>query len=59
MGATLMKELGEPICYHSKLFHWAILNLRTYDNEIYDLVQDVKKWTHYLMGKDTIIHIDS
>ena len=25
---------------------------------LYALVQCVKKWKHYLMGKETIIHID-
>ena len=25
---------------------------------MYALVQSVKKWKHYLMGKETIIHID-
>ena len=30
----------------------------TYDKELYALVQSVKKWKHYLMGKETIIHTD-
>ena len=30
----------------------------TYDKELYALVQSIKKWKHYLMGKETIIHTD-
>ena len=29
-----------------------------YDKELYALVESVKKWKHYLMGKETIIHTD-
>jgi hypothetical protein len=35
-----------------------VLNYPTYDKELYALVQAIKKWKHYLMGKETIIHID-
>ena len=48
----------KPICYHSETFTSAIVNYPTYDKELYALVQSVKKWKHYLMGKETIIHID-
>lgn len=58
IGAILLKE-GKPICYHSKNFSRAILKYLTYDKEMYALVQDVKKWKHYLMGKETIIHTDN
>jgi hypothetical protein len=57
MGEILMQG-GRPICYHSKVFHGVVLNYPTYDKELYALVQDVKKWKYYLMGKETIIHID-
>jgi hypothetical protein len=36
----------------------AIVNYPAYDKELYALVQSVKKWKHYLLGKETIIHID-
>jgi hypothetical protein len=55
MGAVLTQG-GRPIYYHSEVFHGAVLNYPTYDKELYALVQVVKKWKHYLMGKETIIH---
>jgi hypothetical protein len=51
-------QRGKTICYHSDTFTQAVINHPTYDTELYALVQSVKKWNHYLMGKDTIIHID-
>jgi len=57
MGVVLMQH-GKPICYHSKTFNSAIVSYPTYDKELYALVQSVKKWKHYLLGKETIIHID-
>jgi hypothetical protein len=49
---------GMDVCYHSKVFHGAVLNYPTYEKDIYALVHVVKKWKHYMMGKETIIHID-
>ena len=57
MGAVLRKY-RKPICYHSENFNQVIVNYPTYDKELYALVQSVKKWKKYLLGKETIIHID-
>jgi hypothetical protein len=57
MGAVLMQH-HKPICYHTETFSQDIVNYPTYDKELYALVQSVKKWKHYLIGKDTIIHTD-
>ena len=57
MGVVLMQH-GKPICYHLETFNSAVVNYPTYDKELYALVQSVKKWKHYLMGKETIIHTD-
>jgi len=40
------------------MFHEGVLKYPTYDKELYTLVQANKKWKHYLMGKETIIHTD-
>ena len=57
MGAVLLQH-GKPIAFHSERFNGAINNYPTYEKELYVLVQSVKKWKHYLMGKETIIHTD-
>ena len=55
MGVVLMQE-GKHVCNHYEVFHGEFLNYPTYDKELYALVQYLKKWKHYLMGKGTIIH---
>ena len=57
MGAILLQH-GKPIVFHSETFNRAVTNHPTYEKELYVLVQSVKKWKHYLMGKDSIIHQD-
>jgi hypothetical protein len=57
MGVVLIQR-RKPICYHSETFTGVVRNYPTYDKELYALVQSVKKWKHYLMGKETIIHMD-
>ena len=57
MGAILMKY-GNPIFFHLENFNGVVINYPTYDKELYALVKSVNKWKHYLMGKETIIHID-
>ncbi len=57
MGVVLMQG-GRHVCYHFEVFHGAVLNYPTYDKELYAMVKDVKKWKHYLMRKETLIHID-
>jgi hypothetical protein len=49
-GKTSLVYLGH-IVGHGQLYP-------TYDKELYALVQSVKKWKHYLIGKETIIHTD-
>ena len=55
MDAILM-QYRKPIYYHSEDFNQVVINYPTYDKELYALVQSVKKWKHYLLGKETIIH---
>ena len=47
-----------PICFHLETFSKEFMNYPTYDNEPCALVQRVKKWKHFLMGKETIVHTD-
>jgi hypothetical protein len=51
----MLMQGGRPMCYHSKLFHGAVLNYPTYDKELFAPVQAVKKWKHHILGKETIV----
>jgi hypothetical protein len=57
MGEVLMPE-GIHVFYHSGLFHGVFLKYPTYKKELYSLVQAVKKWKHYMIGKEIVIHVD-
>jgi len=55
MGVVYLQK-GKPICFLSETFSKTIINYPTYDKELFSLVESVKKWKHYLMGKETMIH---
>ena len=57
LGVVLMQG-GKHLCYHSKVFHGAVLNYPTYNKDLHAMVQAMKKWKNYLMGKERVIHID-
>jgi hypothetical protein len=54
----IVKQGGHPITYHSETLSKAKKNYSTYDKEFYSLVQALKQWRHYLLGKETILHTD-
>ena len=56
--SVVLMQHRKPICFHSETFSQAVVKYSTYDKELYALVQSVKKLKHYLMGKETIIHIN-
>jgi hypothetical protein len=55
---VVLKQGGHPVAYHSKTLSTTNLNYSTYDKEFYSLVQALKQWHHYIMGKETILHMD-
>lgn len=55
---TILMQGRRLTYYYFENFTRVILNYLTYDKELYALVQAMKKWKHYLMGKETIIHTD-
>ena len=57
MGTILLQH-GKPITFHLETFNGVVTNYPTYDKYLYALVQRFKKWKHYLMDKERIIHTD-
>ena len=55
---TVILQYGKPIAFHSETFNGAVINYQTYDKGLYTLAQSFKKWKHYLMDKERIIHTD-
>lgn len=50
MGVVLLQK-GNPICFNSKNISKEVAKYPTYDKELYALVESVRKWKHYSMGK--------
>ena len=44
--------------YHSETLSDTVHKYPTYDKEMYSIVQACSQWKHYILGKETIIHID-
>ena len=57
IGEVLTQQ-GNPVAYHSEKLSNTVQKYPTYDKEMYSIVQDFRRWKHYILGKETIIHID-
>jgi hypothetical protein len=55
---VVLKQGGHPIAYHLETLSDAKRNCSTYDKEFYSLVQALKQWHHYILGKGKILHTD-
>eukprot|EP00253_Pinus_taeda_P009573 PITA_09573 len=57
IGAVLTQH-GHPMAYHSETLSYIVQKYPTYDKEMYSIMQDCQQWKHYILGKETVIHID-
>jgi hypothetical protein len=46
------------VAYHSETLSDVIHKYPTYDKEMYSIIQAYRQWKHYILGKETIIHMD-
>ena len=57
LGAVITQS-GHPVAFHSKTFNNTVRRYSTYEKELYVIVQALKQWRHYILGKETIILTD-
>ncbi|KAF5462657.1 hypothetical protein F2P56_018645 [Juglans regia] len=57
IGAVLMQK-NRPIAFFSQALKGRILNLSTYEKELYALVMAVQKWRPYLLGHPFVVRTD-
>jgi hypothetical protein len=55
---VVLTQHDHPVAYHSETLSDVIRKYPTYDTEMYSFVQACCKWRHYILGKETMIHID-
>ena len=55
IGAVLSQE-GKPISYFSEKLNEAKKKYFVYDQDFYAIVLALKKWRHYLLSKEFVLH---
>eukprot|EP00253_Pinus_taeda_P025572 PITA_25572 len=55
---AVLTQHGHPMAYHSETLLDTVQKYRTYDKEMYSIVQVCRQWKHYILGKETVIHIN-
>ena len=54
----VITQLGHPVMFHFETFNDIVRRYSTYEKELYTIVQAIKKWRHYILGKKIAILID-
>ena len=54
IGVVLSQE-GRPMDFHSEKLNDAKRKYSSYDLELYALVQELRKWRHYLLPKEFVV----
>jgi hypothetical protein len=58
IGAVLSQG-DRPVAYFSEKLDEAKLKYSTYDKEFYAIIQELKKWRHYLIPKEFVLYSDN
>ena len=53
-----MSQEGRPVAYFSEKLNDAKRKYSVYDQELYAIVQELKKWRHYLLPKKFVLYMD-
>ena len=56
-GVVLIQQ-GHLVAYQGDMLSYTIQRYPTYYKELYSIVRDFRQWKKYILGKDTIIHVD-
>lgn len=57
IGAVLSQE-GKLVTYHSEKLNDASQKWSTYDQELYAIVQALRRWEHYLIQREFVVYSD-
>ena len=55
---AMITQSGHPVAFHCENFNDTFRKYSAYEKELYTIVQDLKQWRHYILGKETIIITD-
>ena len=54
LGAVITQS-GHPVAFHSETFYDIVRRYLMYGKELYSIVQYLKQWRNYILGKEKII----
>ena len=54
----VITQQGHLVAYHSETLSNTIWKYPIYDKEMYSIVKVYHQWKHYILGKETGMHID-
>ena len=55
---AVITQSGHPVAFHSETFIDIVRRHSMYEKELYAIVQALKQWRRYILGKETVILID-
>ena len=55
---VVITQFGHPTTFHYENFNDTVRSYSTYEKELYAIVQSLKQWRHYILGKLTVILTD-
>ena len=55
---VVITQSGHPVTFHSETLSDIVRRYSKYEKEPYAIVQALKKWRHYILGKETVILTD-
>ena len=56
--SVVITQSSHPIVFHSKSFSDTVRIYSTYEKKLYAIVQALKQWRHYILGKEIVILTD-
>jgi hypothetical protein len=57
--SVVLSQYNKPISYFSEKLNDVKSKYSTYDKEFYVVIQDLKKWRHYLILKEFVLYTDN
>jgi hypothetical protein len=56
---AVLSQDNRPVAYFSEKLNDTKEKYSTYDKEFYAVIQDLKKWRHYLIPKEFLLYSDN
>ena len=55
---VVITQSSHPVSLHSETFNNTFRRYSTYEKDLYAIAQVIKKWKHYILGKEMVILTD-